>query len=155
MVSPELLRRYPFFGFLNTDELKAVAMLAEEVDFQTGDVILEVGKPAGALYFLIDGRAELYYVAAGQYNLVEQKAFYISDVNPGEIFGISALIEPYVYTGTIHAAGPCRVLKIDASALRAVCEVDIRMARDLMRQTAKAAMERLEDTRVQLAAARA
>ncbi len=155
MVSPELLRRYPFFGFLNDAQLKAVAMIAEEIAVEPGESILQVGKPAEALYFLIEGSAELHYIVEDRFDLAVRKELYISHINPGEIFGISALIEPYQYTGTIRATGACRVLKIEASALRALCEVDLMMAHGLMRQTAKAAMERLEDTRVQLAAERA
>jgi len=30
MISPELLRRFPFFNFMNDAQLKAVAMIAEE-----------------------------------------------------------------------------------------------------------------------------
>ncbi len=155
MVSPELLRRYPFFGFLNDAQLKAVAMIAEEITVEPGKLILEVGKPAEALYFLIEGSAELYYVVEDHYDPAVRKELYISHINPGEIFGISALIEPYQYTGTIRTVSVCRVLEIASAALRALCEVDLTMAHGLMRQTAKAAMERLEDTRVQLAAERA
>jgi CRP/FNR family cyclic AMP-dependent transcriptional regulator len=155
MISPELLRRYPFFGFLNDAQLKAVAMIAEEITFKSGETILAVGKAAEALYFLIDGNAALYYIVAAKDNPDLRKELHISDMNPGEIFGISALIEPYQYTGTIRVAGLCRVLKIEAAALRALCEVDQKMAYALMRQTARAAMERLESTRVQLAAERA
>lgn len=155
MVSPELLRRYPFFGALNDSQLKAVAMIAEEVVVTPGEHILEVGKVADALYFLIDGNAELFYVVVDKHNQNLRKELYISAINPGEIFGISALIEPYQYTGTVQATGPCHVLKIDAAALRKLCESDVQMAYTVMRQTARAAMERLEDTRVQLAAERA
>lgn len=155
MISPELLRRYPFFGFLNDTQLKAVAMIAEEITIKPGESILEVGKPAEALYFLVEGNAELHYVVEDQFDPTVRKELYISHINPGEIFGISALIEPYQYTGTIRAVGVCRVLQIEAAALRALCEVDLTMAYGLMRQTARAAMERLGDTRVQLAAERA
>jgi pyridoxine 5-phosphate synthase len=44
---------------------------------------------------------------------------------------------------------------MDGIGLRALCEVDPRIAAGLMKATAKAAMERLNDTRVQLAADRA
>lgn len=154
MVSPELLRRFPFFGFLDDSRLKAVAMIAEEVTFSPGDTILEADKPANSLYFLIEGSAELYYVVNDHNGLDLHKELYISDLNPGEIFGISALIDPYLYTGTTRAVGACRAIRIDAAALRALCEVDSTMACGLMRQVAKAAMERLRDTRLQLAAAR-
>ncbi len=155
MVSPELLRRYPFFGFLDDSQLRAVAMIAEEITFERGDMILESGKPADSLYFLIEGSAELCYVVADPYSSELRKELFISDLNPGEIFGISALIDPYLYTGTMRATGPCRVIQLQAAALRAICEVDPQMAYGLMRQTAKTAMSRLHDTRVQLAAARA
>ena len=68
---------------------------------------------------------------------------------------ISALIEPYRYTGTVHATCGSRMLKFDAVGLRALCTLDLKIDAGLMRQIAKAAMERLSATRVQLAAARA
>ena len=49
MVSPELLRRYPFFGFLDATQLKAMAMIAEEVEPQTGEDLFETDQPATAL----------------------------------------------------------------------------------------------------------
>ncbi len=39
MISPELLRRYPFFGSLTDDQLKAIAMIAKEKTY-TKDTIL-------------------------------------------------------------------------------------------------------------------
>jgi len=64
-------------------------------------------------------------------------------------------IEPYRLTSTARAATPCRVLKIDAAALRALCDGNRDAGYALMRHAAKAAIERLHFTRVQLAAARA
>ncbi len=154
MVSPELLRRFSFFGFLDDPRLKAVAMIAKEVTFSQGDTIIETDTPAESLYFLVEGSAELDYVVTDEHGLDLHKELFISDLNPGEIFGISALIDPYLYTGTMRATGTCRAIRIDATALRALCEVDMQMACGLMRQVAKAAMERLRDTRLQLAAAR-
>ena len=155
MISPELLRRYPFFGFLDDTQLKAMAMVGEEVDFAPGDVILEAAEPANALFFLIDGSAELLYVVKEEYHPELNKELYVSDLNPGEVLGISALIEPYIYTGTIRASKACHVIKLDALALRGMCELDAKLACGMMRQVARAAMARLEEVRVQLAAARA
>jgi hypothetical protein len=53
------------------------------------------------------------------------------------------------------ASAASRVVKMDGVGLRALCEVDTSIAVGLMKAIAKAAMERLNDTRVQLAAARA
>jgi CRP-like cAMP-binding protein len=155
MISPELLRRYPFFGLFGPDHLNAIAMLGEEVAFQTGDIVFETNQPASALYFLIEGCVDLHYVVDDERDPGLRKDFFISEINPGEPFGISALIEPYVYTGSVQATCACRVLKFDAAGLRALCEIDPKIAASLMRQIARAAMSRLQDTRVQLAAARA
>ena len=155
MVSPELLRRYPFFGDFHNDHLNAIAMLANEVECQEGDMIFEAGQPAGKLYFLIEGCVDLHYVVIDEINTELRKDFFISEINPGEPFGISALIEPYRYTGAVRATCRSRMLEFDADGLRALCTVDLKIAAVMMRQVAKAAMERLDATRVQLAAARA
>jgi CRP-like cAMP-binding protein len=84
-----------------------------------------------------------------------RREFYVGDFSPGEPFGISALLEPYRYTGRVRTTSRCRLLRMDAAGLRALCEVDPRIAARLMRRVAAAAMSRLGDTRVQLAATRA
>ena len=62
MVSPELLRRYPFFGRLSEAHLKAIAMLADEVFCTEGQILFEIGHPADALYLLIEGCIDLHYL---------------------------------------------------------------------------------------------
>jgi CRP-like cAMP-binding protein len=153
MISPELLRRYPFFGFMDDAQLKAVAMIAKEIDFKKGDVIIEANQPANAFYFLIDGDVSYYYIVTTEHDPYYKKEYYINDINPGEIFGISALIEPYIFTASLRVEKACRVIMIDAPALRALCEVDSKLSCGLLHSVAKAAMERLQATRVQLIAA--
>ncbi len=153
MISPELLRRYPFFGVLDDSQLKAVAMIAEEISCQEGETLFEAERPAQAMYLLMEGCVDLFYVVIDRD--APAKELFISEFNPGDVFGISALIEPHQYTATARATCPSRIVKFDAAGLRALCEVDSKLAYGLMRQTAKAAMSRLHDTRVQLAAARA
>jgi len=83
-----------------------------------------------------------------------KKEYFVSDINPGEIFGISALIEPYIYTATLRADKVSRVIQIRAAPLRALCEVDMKLSSGLHHAVAKAAMERLNNTRTQLVAAK-
>jgi CRP-like cAMP-binding protein len=148
MVSPELLRRYPFFGCLDEAQQKAIAMIAEQVEYEKGATLFQEGKPVPALYFLLDGNVDLYYAASGDV----KDQFPVGAISPGEASGVSALIEPYTLTATARAAKASRVLKLDAAALRALCEVDNRMGYAMMRQVAKVAQERLHYARVQLAA---
>lgn len=155
MISPELLRRFPFFGFMNEAQLRAVSMIAGVNICQAGETIVEDAVPAAFLYFLIDGSAAYYYNVTSDHDPSYRKEYYVSDFDPGDVFGISALIEPYIYTATVRAEKRCKLIKIDAAALRAVCQVDVRLSRGLMHAIAKAAMERLQQTRVLLIAANA
>jgi CRP/FNR family cyclic AMP-dependent transcriptional regulator len=153
MVSPELLRRYPFFGELNAAQLKAVAMISEEITFDKGETLFEEGSPANSFYLLMGGSIDLYYRSEQEKRNGLRKELLAAEIDTGEIFAISALIEPYTYTATARAAKNCRVLKIEAVALRNLMGKKCEMGYALMRQIAKAAMERLEYTRIQLAAA--
>jgi CRP-like cAMP-binding protein len=151
MISPELLRRYPFFGFLNDSQLKSVAMISEEVSARTGEQLFEGNAPADALYFLEDGGAELHFVVVDPINTKLRKDLVVGEINPGEIFGIAALIEPYRYTAAVRLTRPSTLIRVDARKLRGLCDGDTAMAYGLMKEVAKAAMERLGAARVQLA----
>jgi hypothetical protein len=39
MISPEMLKRYPFFGQLSDGHIKALAAIAEEVTWESGEAI--------------------------------------------------------------------------------------------------------------------
>jgi CRP-like cAMP-binding protein len=152
MVSLELLHRFPFFSFMNDKELKAIAMIAHDRQLQPGDVLFEAKSPADTLYFLIQGNLPYYIVVTSEHMPDYHQEYFVGYINPEDIFGISALIEPYTYTTTLRAEKPCRVIEINAQALRALCEVDAQLSVGLMKAVARSAMERLNMTRVQLAA---
>lgn len=153
MISPELLRRFPFFGRFNDKELRAIAMVTDEIKVSAGATIFEEKKPASGLYLLINGGIDLSYKSEEDYHPKNRKVFPVGEVNPGEIFGISALIEPWIYSATAVASLESSLLLMDSKALRAICEADCQFGYLFMYQMAKTAMERLAYTRIQLAAA--
>lgn len=152
MIPLELLHRFAFFSFMTDKELKAIATIAKELQLDSGDILCEANTPADALYFLTKGNLPYYLVVTTEHLPDYRQEYFVGYINPEEIFGISALIEPYYYTATLRADKPCRVIKIDAPALRALCEVDPQLSVGLMKAVAKTAMERLQMTRVQLVA---
>lgn len=155
MISPELLRRYPFFGLLTETQLKAIAMIAQEVNIPSGSQIFKEGEKADALYLLLQGSVDLYYTVETEGLLDFSKEFLVGEINPGDAFGVSALMEPYIFTATAKADQNLRVISIDAVAMRALLEDDAKMSCVIIYQLAKAYAERLRSTRIQLAAARA
>jgi CRP-like cAMP-binding protein len=148
MISPEVLRRYPFFGFLDENGLKAVAMIADEVSFKDGEEILTVRQKAEFLYFMVSGNGSNYFIVDEREGY---KKLYAGEINPGEIFGVSALIKPYIYTTSIFANGEVKALKINAKALRTAFEMDAKMGFEFMTAVAQALMTRLNDARAQIA----
>jgi CRP-like cAMP-binding protein len=155
MISPELLRRYPFFAEQTDQQLRTIAMMADEISMEQGKTVFEEGEAAANFYLLIEGSIELYYRSQEEFYPKTRKEFHVGDINPGEIFAISALIEPHVLNATAKTALPCRAIKIDAVELRTAIDGDPQLGCRLMRQVAKTAKERLAATRVLLAAASA
>ena len=153
MVSPEILRRYPFFGTLSDAQVKAMAKIAEQEQYSKGSVICEEGQPAKSFFLLIDGGLSLYYKSEEEFHPQTRKDFLVGEINPGEVFAISVLVEPFKYTATVKAEQDSQVVRFDAGGLNGLIAKDPTLYCTLMREIAKAAMERLAYARVQLAAA--
>jgi len=153
MISIELLRRYPFFGRLDYEQLKALAMIAEEIKLENGQVVIEEGKPADALYFLVEGSVVLYHPIASPQTVGGSSEVPVCEINPGEPFSISALIEPHVLTSTARSSGVSHVIRLMVEDLKTAFAQDARLECMMIRCVAEAAMGRLNSTRVQLAAA--
>ncbi len=153
MISPELLRRYPFFGTLTDAQLRQIAMISDEETHDKGKILLKEKAPADDLYLLIKGSVDLLFTVEEEYHPDRRKEFPVGEINHGEIFGISALIEPHRYTSTVRAASPVEVIHINGRALREQCTADPSLSCHLYAQVAMLALERLDATRVQLAAA--
>lgn len=152
MISPEVLRRYPFFNFMVHEQLREVAMIADEVEVEAGESICQIGDAADALYLLQEGSIELHYVVVDEMKTGRRMDFRVGHIDPGEVIGISALIEPHKFTATAVADAPSKLLKIGAAELRALEEEDADLAYGLQRKIARAAMDRLHAVRVELLA---
>jgi CRP-like cAMP-binding protein len=153
MISPETLRRFPFFALLDSEQLKDLAMLAEEQKLEPDQTIFEQEQPAEKLYFVLEGCIDLYYTVQEAYRSDQRHEILVSEISPGEPFGISSLIEPHVLTATARACRCSRIIAFDRRELENLFTEDPALERILLQRVAKAAMERLGATRTQLAAA--
>ncbi len=155
MVSPEVLRRYSFFAIFENDSLREVAMITEEIELAAGEVVFEFNDPADNLYLLMSGNVHLHYIVADEHDPNIRKDFLVGTINPGELLGISAVIEPHILTATAVSASASKILQIDAKGLRSLGEAKPKLGCSLCLEIAKTAKTRLEATRVLLAAASA
>ncbi len=153
MISPEVLRRFPFFFGFDDSQLKALAMIAEEQEIEPKSTLFEEGQPAQKFYLLLSGSVDLYVKSEEENNPASRRDFAVGEVNPGEVFGISTLLEPYQYQVSARSPLAGQMIEFDGVALRALLQIDKGFGYQLMLQTSKSLMSRLAATRVQLAAA--
>ena len=151
MVSIELLRRNPFFATLTEDQLKAIAMVTEEKTYPKGTLLVKENTPANKLLLLLEGDVDLIYSGGGEGAISNAL---VGSIAPGEMLGVSSIIEPYIYISSARATVPSKVLEIDGAAVRALMHVDKTLGYSLMSNVATAVLERLKYTQVELAAAR-
>lgn len=153
MVQPELLSHYPFFSFFKPAQLKKIARIAREETYDRGTLLFREKDPADAFYILQKGSVELFFAVEVEYHPELRKELRFRVIYPGESFGISAFIEPHILTSSARALEPSQVIKIDAAPILELCQKDDKLAYALIYQVAKVAMDRLNATRLQLAAA--
>jgi len=152
MVSLELLHRYQFFSVFSEEQLKAISLIADIETFPKGALVVKENSSANKLYLLLEGDIDLIYSGGGEGAIVNAL---VGTIAPGELFGVSSLVEPYQFISSVRNATSIRVISVDAKALRALAEIDSKLGYILMRQISTALLERLKFTQMELACARA
>jgi len=127
-------------------------MIAEEKTYPKDTLLVKENMPANKLILLLEGDVDLIYSGGGEGAVVNAL---VGSIAPGEMLGVSSIIEPYVYISSARSTTPVKVVEIDSPAIRALMQVDKLMGYALMRNVAAAVLERLKYTQVELAAARA
>ena len=146
MISPEILRRYPYFASISDESLKAIAMMAEEKTVPAGTHLFGEGDPADTLNIIAKGEVDIQYVlGSGERRTVDTLV-------DGDLLVWSALVEPYKATAVGTTTKETRLVVIEGKRLRALCDKDPMVGYRLMTEVAKLLAHRLEGARVQLAA---
>ena len=146
MVSPELLRRYPFFADLTNGQLVSLAMIAQTAMYDAGETVFSQDEPATHFFLVVDGRVSLFV----EFDSRALRAT-ITDIEKGEVFGWSALVEPYAYTATAECARSSELISFDAFELRCLMKTDAQLDRVLMHRTSEVLASRLHAAYVELA----
>jgi len=123
------------FKDLGPEFMGEISKDAREETYAQDQLLFQRGEPADYLYLLEEGRISLFIEEGGVLNF--------SVDTPGEVFGWSALVEPYVYTATARCDAGTRVLIITRTALEHVFDKHPREAFLVMRRLAGAIGQRL------------
>jgi len=99
------------FKNVGTHILEVISGQGEEKTFNSGDVVFKEDDRAERFYVLGEGSVDL---TMGR----EQLCFVVN--RPGEVFGWSALVEPYRYRASAHCTTQCRLLEIPRDVIEKV-----------------------------------
>jgi len=146
VVAPETLQDFPFFAGLSEIQLKSLSIIANEVSFQRGDFIFREDQPAHSMYLLLEGWVDIIINANAQGTRQEL----VTTRTPGDIFGWSAVVEPYVYTASAVCASPAKAVDFKGSDLLALFEMDARLCCLFTKRICQVVADRLQATRLQL-----
>lgn len=145
MISPEVLRRYPYFAGIQDESLKQLAMIAGEEAIPADTVMFREGDTAGHLFVILKGEVNIQYILGnGELRTVDTLV-------EGDLLMWSALVEPYKATALGTTTKETHLVHIDAAKLRLLCEKEPMLGYRLMTQVARLLANRLEGARVQLA----
>ena len=111
MANEEFLSRVPIFANCTPDEVSAIAAVAQESGFQTGQIIVTQGTPGQAFYLVLSGRVEI--VRDGQS---------LGAFGPGDFFGEMSLIDHAPRSATIKALEPTTCLMLSSWDFKALLE---------------------------------
>lgn len=97
--------------FRNTSQvfLQELGEAGEIQTFNPGDIICRANDKARYVYQLLEGQIDIM--------ITKKKTIHFAVDRPGEIFGWSALVEPYIYTATARCNSPAKVLRLSRESV--------------------------------------
>ena len=157
MISPETLRRYPYFAGINEECLRSVALLAEKNSFKQGEVIFtesgeflasdriyQEGEKARHLMLITEGEIDIALTFSAEKQVV------VGTLGAGDLMALSALIPPYLLTSSAIASTDGEMICIESEELRTLMDDNPELGYHIMSGVAKALRDRLQNTRIEL-----
>ena len=130
---------HPFLKAMPPEHLEHLLVNAQEVEFQSGDIIFREGEPANRLYLIESGRVA---IRAGK-----QSGKIIQTLGAGEVLGWSWLFPPFSWHFSAHAVEPTKCIVLDGGHLLVTAEENSEFGYDLMRRISQILVGRLQTTR--------
>jgi CRP/FNR family cyclic AMP-dependent transcriptional regulator len=105
----ERLTSTPQFRELRADELDCLAAAMELIEAEDGHVLIKEGARGDGCFFIVDGNVRISHDRDG-------KTVRIQDLDPGELFGLVALLDDKSRSATCTAVGPTTVAWLPSAA---------------------------------------
>lgn len=159
MVSPELIRRYPFFAGLRINHITALAQAAEEKIIPEGVYLFHENAVLHDMYLLLDGavgiamelpaRNMVHPVADQLMHEMKTDAVIVTRIGPGDVFGWSALLPPHHATAAAKTLTSCHLAAFDGRQLLQLFADDTEFGYLMTQKAANVIRGRLHDMRIE------
>ena len=113
MISHEILKEFALFEGVNDEVLKDIAELFHERSYSDGDSCFLQGRKATELYFCRSGTVDVTVRVREPWGMEVT----VHTARSSELFGWSAMLEPYVYTASAKCQERTEVICINRSDL--------------------------------------
>jgi len=123
---PEALVDVPLFATLSKRQLRHIAGLSEEQQFEENTSLAEEGKPGDTFYVLLEGEAKVVRGGRRMDRLI-----------PGDFFGEIALIDGGPRTASVVTTTPVTTLTITRSRFRKMLDEDSTIVLAMLEELAK------------------
>jgi CRP-like cAMP-binding protein len=163
MVSPELLRRYPFFGGLSMGEISLLAQMGEEITVKNGHYFFKEDETLDHFYLNVAGaiaivmqlpaKGVVHSISKQYLREYETNDVVVSAVGPGEIFGWSGMVEPFTATAAAKATTDCQVVQFNRRKLWDAFHDNYHFGYIMSQKAAQVIRDRLKDLRIESLAA--
>ena len=147
MISPEVIRRYPFFAGLSVDQVNTLARAADEEKVEAGHFFLHEGDEVPYMYLILEGTANVLIELP-----TRDREIIVSTIGSGEVFAWSALVPPHKATASVKASAPCSVVAIDCRKLLEAFKEDYQFGYVMMTKAAQVTRDRIAGMNIEFLA---
>lgn len=136
--------RLPVFASLLDAHMQLLEALIETVNYPAGSFIIQQNSPAEYLYIVLGGKVQISFKPYDGIPIT------VSHVEPGGLFGWSAVIGSETYTSSAIAIEDLKAIRIHGDELRGVSAENPEAGRAILNSLANAVSARWKDAREQV-----
>jgi len=131
----EIMQEADLFDGVSEQVVREIAEEGEDVAFGEGAVIFNEGDISRHVYELIEGSVDLI--------MMKKEIVHLTVSRAGQIFGWSALVQPYQRTATAKCTAPTRVIRISRDSIEKIEEKHPHEGLAIMKNLTRIMAERL------------
>jgi CRP-like cAMP-binding protein len=144
MALVQVLRGHPFIEGMPETQVKKLAALARQVEFDEDEIVFRSGEKSMNFCLLLCGSAAVE-IRTPYYGLC------VETLGPGDAFGWSSLLDDHHTVFQVRAREPINAIFLDGKKLTEACKKDAKLGSEVFYRLARIVAKRVRATEDRLA----